>query len=199
MKTIKIAISILALIFLLTSCSKSDDSSVAPKVYPEENFLQGFLNNSGFVNPTSQASSMGFGFQFKPKVNGKINSFVLKLPQVENEVRVTLKKEDVFSAAIYDELINVTTSNTDFVKVITPIQLEKGVNYYLIVKTYNSFYKYSRTSSNQAVISGNIEIIGSDFGVQADGGSGISYFNGLFTSIYDSMCGNISFNFQQTE
>jgi len=197
MKSIKIAFAILAFAFISISCSKSDNQT--PTVYPEENFWQGFINNAGYSNPTpiNTGNNMGYGLQFKPKVKGKINSFVVKLPQT-GSVWITLKKGDLYTTSIYEENFNVTTSNTDFLKVITPIELEKDTKYYLIVVSTN-YFEYNRTSSNQAVISGNIEIDGTSYASNGDSGSGLSNFSNSFNDIWNEMYGNVSFNFQRTE
>lgn len=204
MKTLKttfllLAIAIFASSNIFISCSKKDEDLpiITAKVFPEENFWQGFINNAGFVNQTSNTGNMSYGFQFKPKVKGKINSFIIKIPQTENNIVVTIRKRGTLES-VGKEIFNVTASNSDFVKVITPIQLDKDVSYLIIVST-NSYFNYIRTSSNQVIISGNLDIQGNFYSTSADGGSGIGYFNDYFDVIQSEIKGNISFNFQQTE
>ncbi len=192
---------ILATTFFI-SCSKDDAPEAPPiaTIYPQENFWDGFISNGGYSNQMIQSTRMGHLIKFRPKVKGKINSFVIKQPQVGN-IAIWLKKESSNNSNnIYDsDILAISTSNTNYVKTITPIELEKDSFYYLIFTSTSSF-KYNKTINISPIISGNIEIIGNDFGSNADGGSGFSYFNNLYQpNLNNEMYGNVSFNFQRTE
>lgn len=198
MKTLKTTILILTLITLTFACSKKDDEvTPAPKVYPEENFWQGFIINAGFTSPTSITSTLKeFGYKFIPRVKGKINSVVVKLP-VSGSVGVRIW-DLTTGARIGQETFTVPTANVDFTKTITPLSINKDKEYAISVYSEN-YYKYQRTSTVYPINSGNITISNFDF---ANGtATSLSNFVTSFGSVFigNEINGNISFNFQQTE
>jgi hypothetical protein len=196
MKIFKSVIAIITVFVFVTSCSKSDATLSAPTVYSEENFLPAFLDESGYV---SVSSSTNFGVViFRPKVKGKINSFIVKLPQAENSL---IKIWDVTSnSVLISEVVEVISPNTNTVKVINPLILEKDKDYAISICASN-IYKYTRSiSSSPPITIGNIQVRGymPSIGCATSGSSfnaPLSQGVGFGTEIY----GSASFNFQQTE
>jgi hypothetical protein len=145
MKNLKITIVILMLSIFVISCSKSDDA-------PEKaNFLQELLSVAVFTSTNKElgggfATSDEKGLVFKPKFKGKITAFVLKLPSTDN-VKVTLW-DFTAKTKITDAIVNITTPEVDFVKEITPVQLEKDKEY---VISYNSLYSYDHINTEKIV------------------------------------------------
>lgn len=200
MKSLKIKISKIILLFtsviIVFSCSKKDEDPVpASKVYPEENFWQGFINNAGFNAPTNISANKTSLCVFIPKVKGKINSYVIKIPVAGN---VEVRLFDYTTSGSY--LINetITVPNTEYVKIVTPIELIKDHKYLLSMNCQN-YYSYTRTSTLVPVNSGNISI--THFGLYSGRLFTLSDYGGNLDAlnIDNTIGGNISFNFQQTE
>lgn len=194
-------ITTILLLIITFSCSKNDPAPV-PKVYPEENFLPTFLTNSGlslystFIDENTNAE---FGLAFKPLVKGKINSFIVRIPQANNVIRVTLWDKTTKNV-ITTENVSITATDGDIsvVKVITPIQLEKDKEYVISFNTNDSYYYVKIINNVSYDVAYNVtcnNIIITDF----------LYENGsaqTFPSHSDAnvnFFGNVSFNFQQTE
>jgi hypothetical protein len=98
MKTVKttfalFAITLFASSILFISCSKKDEPIVTPTQAPEQNPLAGYLAATGFDQVTSNNINLinsEFGLSFKPLVNGKITAFVVKIPDVNATLRMTI-------------------------------------------------------------------------------------------------------------
>jgi hypothetical protein len=202
MRNSKTTLTLFSIVFfvsslLLVSCSKKDDTP-APKVYPEENFLPDFLEQTGFATPESSSTDIG-AIIFRPKVKGKINSWIVKLPEAGTAI---IQIWDVTTdAKLTTQEVVVASANTNTVKVITPIPLEKDKDYAIVLCGTN-IYKYKKANtSTVAVTAGNIQVRGfmPSSGCPTSGssfsGSLISAGVGFDTYIY----GSASFNFQQTE
>jgi Domain of unknown function (DUF4082) len=189
MKSIKKTFVILLITFFSFSCSKSDDNNT--KKYPEENFISQFLIKSGVGDPIDFPDRDNFevGFVFKPIVNGKINSLVIKVPQANNSLKVTLW-DKVTGDIIKVEIVNVG-AGANTIKVIDPIPLVKDKEYVLSF-TAKSYYGYyvSQDYIHYPINCGNISIIDS---VSTTGA------NMMPISPSTLFYGNLSFNFQQTE
>jgi hypothetical protein len=200
MKSIKVTLFSFAILFSFLSCEKKEDTTPTPtpKVYAEENFWQGFLIDGGFLAPTVVNSPLQeFGLKFIPRVKGKMNSVVVKIPIAGN---VGVRIWDLTTGArIGESYFNIPTANADFTKVITPIALTKD-KAYAITLYADTYYKYQRSSTVFPITSGNITISNFDRSV-AGTATSLSGFVGSFSdvSIGNEINGNISFNFQQTE
>jgi hypothetical protein len=200
MKSIKVTLFSLAILFSFFSCEKKEDTTPTPtpKVYAEENFLQGFLIDGGFLAPTAVNASLNeFGFKFIPRVKGKMNSVVVKIP-VAGSVGVRIW-DLTTGARIGEEIFTVPTANADFTKTITPIALTKDRAYAITMYAYD-YYKYQRTSTVYPITVGNITISNFDQSV-AGTATSLSGFVGSFSDVFigNTINGNVSFNFQQTE
>lgn len=197
MKTkIKKTILLFAITFSLFSCSKDDDSTPAPITYNEENPLQEFLTATGFVNigtPTINELNYETGLEFTPLVKGKINTIIIKSPDTNSAMRVTIW-DATTKTVLRTEIVNITTVNTNITKNISPLTLEKN-KLYAITFSSNDYFLYRRpgnTDANYPVTSGNIRIERHLDSIQTEQ----TYPTNFPTNYYS---GDLTFNFQQTE
>ena len=200
MKTIFLKLSILIASTIITfSCSKSDDSPpapVAPVVYSEENFLDGYLTSSNFIQATANNINAGdyeFGSEFTPLVKGKITTLKVKLPDVRTNLRVTIW-DKMAGTAIRTETINVAAANTVTVVDIIDLDLIKDKEYAITMNS-NDWYdrrKTDGTSITYPITAGNIKINSYKW----VSGTVSIYPTNLASNYY---AGDLSFNFQRTE
>lgn len=197
MKTNFLKTSILiAFAFVTFSCSKSSSDTATPVVYPEENFLDGYLTSSNFnqatVNKINQPD-YEFGNEFTPLVKGKITILKVKLPDVRTNLRITIW-DKVAGTALRTETVNVATANTVLVFDINDLELIKD-KVYAITMNSNDWYDRRKTDGSSATYPltiGNIKI------------NNYLWINGT-TAIYPTTvaltyyAGDLSFNFQRTE
>jgi hypothetical protein len=191
---------LLAVLFtaIFTSCKKDStpDPVPAPIVYPEENFMDGYLSATGFSEKTTSQVNLSdyeFGNEFIPTVKGKITSLKIKLPDVNSSVRVTLW-DKATTTIIKTEIINVAAANILYTVDIVDINLVKDKEYAISMNS-NDWYDRRKTSSANAtypVTVGNIKITSYTF----RSGTAQSYPNSPQLSYY---AGDVSFNFQRTE
>ncbi len=194
MKTLQ-KVSILILLLFLTSCSKDDDPTPNVPVYNEENPLQSFLTTTGFNQQTMEQTATNdllAGLSFKPTVTGKINSILVKLPAINNNLKVSIW-DNATGNLLRQEIVNVTSANTEITTQITPLQLEKDKIYVISMQTNTAFVRYrtDQTNASFPITSGNIQIL--------------SYREGISTTTiptdnyYNLYAGDCIFKFQQTE
>jgi hypothetical protein len=190
-------ISILVLSIFVISCSKSDDTPSQPKTFPEENFLQGYLNNAGLVYQMEGGGVQyrELAFTFKPLVKGKINSINVKTPQTAGDLYY--KIWDKATNTLIRPLTKITgySSNVDFNKPIEPIVLEKNKEYVFVLQMTNwRVYKKANDSDvAYPITSGNIVIL--DKLYNSSQANSIADYSSDLKQYY----GDFSFNFQQTE
>lgn len=194
MKILKLSIVLLTLV-VLTSCSK-DDGPTAP-TFPEENFLSEYLSKSSLdqeeLKSINSTNSYEFGVEFTPKVKGKITSFVVKLPDANNSLRITLW-DATAKTVIKTETVNVDEADKVKTFAIDAITLTKDKKYMI---TMNSNDWFSRRKSDRSQVtypieSGNINVERYGFSLGTD-----QVYPGAFPDNY--YAGDLSFNFQQTE
>jgi hypothetical protein len=171
MKNLK-TIILSTLIMLFASCSKDNDSNAnQTPATNSENYLQGFLTQSGFNQQTEEFINLSLGkesgLKFSPTVNGKINKIRVKLPATSTGLVVTIWESTTTNDAtkLKEFTIPVNTANTEVV-VDTDINLEANKNYCISHYT-KSFYKRRRTDQNNAnfpFIVGSIKILSSTQG-----------------------------------
>jgi hypothetical protein len=194
MKTLQ-KVSILILLLFLTSCSKDDDPTPNVPVYNEENPLQSFLTTTGFNQQTMEQTATNdllAGLSFKPTVTGKINSLLVKLPVINNNLKVSIW-DNATGNLLRQEIVNVTSANTEITTQITPLQLEKDKIYVISMQTNTAFVRYrtDQTNASFPITAGNIQIL--------------SYREGTSTTTiptenyYNLYAGDCIFKFQQTE
>jgi hypothetical protein len=208
MKTFRTILTLLTFALLTISCSSSGDdeaepvTKVEPVTYKEENPLDAYLAGSGFnqyaVDQINSAFTFELGFSFKPAVAGKINSIVVKIPDVNTALRVTLW--DVTAKTVMkSELVSVPTANVTVEKAITPIMLIKDKEYLITVKS-NDCVRRARIDGSATVypiVAGNIIITG--FSIFDVSSPSLPEFTYPTDNLYNSYRGDVTFKFQQTE
>jgi len=185
----------LSTVAFTTSCSKDDDEQPTPIVYNEENPLDkyhelaGFTTTSNFIN----AGSYEFGLTFSPNVKGKINALIVKLPDVNANLKVTIW-DFTTKTVLRTETVNVSTANAVVTKSIPELSLEKDKKY-VITMNSNDWYKRSKadnTDTTYPIAVGNIK-----FWDYRWIGSASQVFPTNVSLNYNG--GDLSFNFQQVE
>lgn len=185
----------LSTVALATSCSKDDDEQPTPVVYNEENPLDkyhelaGFTTTSNFIN----AGDYEFGLTFSPNVKGKINALVVKLPDVNTNLKVTIWDFNT-KTVLRTETVSVPTANTVVTKSIPELSLEKDKKY-VITMNSNDWYKRSKADNSNAtypITSGNIKVLE----YRWIGGT-TQVFPTNVSLNYNG--GDLSFNFQQVD
>lgn len=194
-RSIKILLMLLG-IFTLTfavSCSKDDDDNSV--IYPEENPLAKYYEQTGFniINPVVDDFSYEFGLAFSSNVKGKINALTVRIPDANPNLRVTIWDYDA-QTVLRTETVNVESANTEVTKSIENLPLEKDKKY-LITMNSNDWYYSSRSNESVAaypITAGNIVFyeFRSKFG-------DAQTFPNLVN--YDYNAGDLSFVFQQTD
>jgi hypothetical protein len=195
MKTVQKTLAFITLLFLF-SCSKDDDPITIIPIYFEENPLQSFLTTTGFNQQTMvQTTTSGellAGISFKPTVKGKINSLLVQLPVINNNLEVSIW-DDTTGNLLRQEIVNVSSANTQIEKQITPLQLEKDKIYVISMQTNTAFVRYKTDQSNASfpITAGNIQVLSYREGTNLTTIPTSNYYN-----LY---AGDCIFKFQQTE
>ncbi|MBL7887726.1 MAG: DUF4082 domain-containing protein [Flavobacterium sp.] len=185
--------TILAIVITMSfvSCSKDDGPT-----FSEENFLPGYLTNSGFSAISSSHVDSGnyeFGVEFTPLVKGKITALRVKLPAVNNSLRITIW-DKATTTPIRTETVNVNTFDTEQSFDITDLELTADHQYALTMNS-NDWYERERTGGTNAtypITSNNIKIDSYKW----ISGTTQSYPTNLALNYY---AGDLSFNFIQVE
>ncbi len=183
---------VLGLAFSLSNCSKSDDN---PTPNPEVNPLPGYLAASGFDQVNASLINQAdyeFGFSFIPIVNGKITAFVVKIPDVNSALRVTIWNKAT-ATVLKNEIINYATAGVEVTKAITALDVVAGTEYVVSFNS-NDYYNRRRTDFANAILPfavGDISITRFMF----RNGSALEIPN-TATANYHS--GDISFKFQKS-
>jgi hypothetical protein len=155
------------LLVLLTmaifSCRKKDP------VYTEESFSEGYLNQTGFLEVTTpgiNSSDFEMGLEFKPTVNGKITSLLVKLPDARTNLRITIW-DKATKLPLRTEIVNVAAANTQYNFDINDFELQKDKEYAISMNS-NDYYLRRKTSGASVVYPiaiGNITILGFGYGL----------------------------------
>lgn len=197
MKTIKTLFTILSVALLTISCSSDDDKEEAVK-YNEENPLDAYMAGSGFSQKAVDVKNSGiyeYGFSFKPTVTGKINALVVKIPDVNAALRITLW-DAATKTVIKSETINVPTANVTVEKAITPIALTKDKEYFFTVNS-DDWINRTKTDGSAAtypITAGSIVITGYAY-ISSTASETIFPTNARNTYY----AGDMTFKFQQTQ
>lgn len=158
-------------VMALNGCS-SDDSTPAPIVtpiphdasYPEENPLPGYLLTTGYTNNINYIDDNNYyemGFSFKPQVTGKINAVLVKLPQPNANIRVTIWDAQT-AQPIRTILVDVPTAHVNSRLAIDPLPVEKDKEY-VISMNANDYYFANRGdfgTNTYPIASGHLLITG---------------------------------------
>ncbi|MDQ1163893.1 hypothetical protein [Flavobacterium sp. SORGH_AS_0622] len=196
MKALKTILTLLLIAVSTVSCSSDDDKDAVK--YNEENPLDAYMAGSGFSQKAVDVKNSGiyeYGFSFKPTVTGKINSLIVKIPDVNPTLRVTLW-DAATKTVIKSETINVATANVTVEKAISPIALTKDKEYFF---TVNSDGWINRTKTDGSavtypIVAGNITITGYAY-ISSTAAETIFPTNARNTYY----AGDVTFKFQQTE
>jgi hypothetical protein len=199
MKTLKLLFAFL--LITIISCSKDDNQK---QKYQEEDPLPAFLSKVNFRQSTPKLLDndeyMERGLVFTPYTKGTFNAFILKLPVSEGFTKVSLWDAETKIIIASDE-INVDVADTEIIKRISPVTLEKGKKYLVSVKSKNGYLhndigsnngviQFPVTISNNLVINSHLwkgDLNYSDNAVYPDSGANALYY------------GNVSFLFQQID
>ena len=198
MKTFKTLFFLLSLALITFSCSSDDDNKPEPIKYAEENPLDAYMAGSGFSQKAVDVKNSGiyeYGFSFKPTVTGKINALVVKIPDVNPTLRITVW-DAATKTVIKSETINVATANVTVEKAITPIVLTKDKEYFFTVNS-DDWINRTKTDGSAAtypIVAGNITITGYAY-ISSTATETIFPTNARNTYY----AGDMSFKFQQTE
>lgn len=195
MKTFKTIFTILSVALLTVSCSSDDKDAIK---YNEENPLDAYLAGSGFSQKAMDVKNSGiyeYGFSFKPTVTGKINALIVKIPDVNAALRITLW-DAATKTVIKSETINVATANVTVEKVITPIALTKDKEYFFTVNSddWINRTKTDGSATTYPITAGNIIITGYAY-ISSTATETIFPTNARNTYY----AGDITFKFQQTQ
>ena len=196
MKTLKTIFTLLAISIFTISCSSDDDNDSVK--YAEENPLDAYMAGSGFSQKAVDVKNSGiyeYGFSFKPKVTGKINSLIVKIPDVNPALRFTVW-DAATKTVIKSETINVATANITIEKAISPIALTKDKEYYFTVNS-DDWINRTKTDGSAAaypITAGNIVITG--YAYISSTASETLFPTNLRNTYY---AGDMTFKFQQTE
>jgi len=197
MKTLKTILTLFTVAIFAASCS-SDDNNPDPVKYNEENPLDAYMAGSGFSQKAVDQKNAGiyeYGFSFKPTVTGKINAIIVKIPDVNATLRVTLW-DAATKTVIKSEIVNVTTANVAVEKTITPIPLTKDKEYFFTVNS-DDWINRTKTDGSAAtypIVAGNITITGYAF-ISSTATETLFPTNPRSTYY----AGDMTFKFQQTE
>ncbi|WP_264535966.1 hypothetical protein [Flavobacterium sp. N1736] len=197
MKTLKTILTLFTISIFAISCS-SDDDKPDPVKYNEENPLDAYMAGSGFSQKAVDVKNSGiyeYGFSFKPTVTGKINSLIVKIPDVNSALRITLW-DAATKTVIKSETVNVTTANVTVEKTITAIPLTKDKEYFFTVNS-DDWINRTKTDGSAAtypIVAGNITITGYAY-ISSTAAETIFPTNARNTYY----AGDVTFKFQQTE
>lgn len=197
MKTLKTLFFLLSIALITFSCS-SDDDKPEPIKYAEENPLDAYMAGSGFSQKAVDVKNSGiyeYGFSFKPTVTGKINALVVKIPDVNPTLRITVW-DAATKTVIKSEVINVATANVTVEKAITPIALTKDKEYFFTVNS-DDWINRTKTDGSAAtypIVAGNITITG--YAYISSTAAETLFPTNIRNTYY---AGDMSFKFQRTE
>ena len=143
MKTYNILACFLLAISSIISCNNDSENSYVT------NFLSDYLKLTKFENKVTSiknGNSMEAGLFFTPSADGKITKLKVKIPDVNNALKITLWKGPTI---LKTETVNVTKADTEQVFDISDVMLTKGTEY-AIPMNYNDWYKRTITDGSNA-------------------------------------------------
>ncbi len=161
MKTILLSLFTVAM--CLGACKKK--STTCP-VGPERPLIQ-FLATSS-LNKNEPLRQQGvptdeIGWTFRPKVNGKLTSVVVKVPNTVIDIPVTIWDNST-KQAITTLNVTTTASDKEAVVPITPLQLVAGKQYVISMNTNNSYdYQNADQGVSYPYTVCNIDILSANY------------------------------------
>jgi hypothetical protein len=186
----KFAFALLITSFALVSCTKKC-------VKGPESPLSGFLSKSTFLKnePLRQQSvpTDEIGFTFRPKVNGTITAFSIKVPNAVMDVPVTLW-DGTSKAQIKTILISTTAADLVATTSITPIPVTAGKTYLISMNSNNSYdYQNADAGTAYPITVCNIDILNCCYNF----GFGTSYPGAVYANT--KFRGHVDFTFEAAE
>ena len=185
-------------LFVTTSCSSDDQSAnTSPVPFAEENPWLGLLAETDLGQTTlvfiDDNNYYDMGMAFIPTVKGQINSFVVKLPESHNNIRISLWDRTT-AEILRTEYIDVLVANTDTKLEILPLQLQKDKEYVVAITSddYYMLFQENGSAVTYPVSVGNITVTGG-----TDQLANAQQMPEFYTA--NAISGIVSFNFQQTE
>lgn len=146
---------------LLTVLSTGLFSCKKDKANRTENFLESYLQQSGFNEATAERNANSeFGLFFTPIKTGTVKKVYVKTPAVQNNIRVTIWEVGA-NKILYSQVINASTANTFFSADVTGLSLTKDVEYAVTMNTTSYFErkKTNGTAATYPITVGNIKIL----------------------------------------
>jgi len=143
MKTYNILACFLLAISSIISCNNDSENSYVT------NFLSDYLKLTKFENKVTSiknGNSMEAGLFFTPSADGKITKLKVKIPDVNNALKITLWKGPTI---LKTETVNVTKADTEQVFDISDVMLTKGTEYAITMNS-NDWYKRTITDGSNA-------------------------------------------------
>jgi hypothetical protein len=197
MKPLKTILTLFTISIFAVSCS-SDNDKPDPVMYDSENPLEAYMSTSGFYQKAADQKNAGiyeYGFSFKPTVTGKINAIIVKIPDVNSTLRVTLW-DAATKTVIKSEMVNVATANVTVEKTITPISLTKDKEYFFTVNSddWINRTKADGSAATYPIVAGNITITG--YAYISSTATETLFPTNARNTYY---AGDMTFKFQQTE
>jgi len=196
MKNLKLRPLLIVLFAAITfaSCDKDDDN--VPYVFPSENPLVGFLEDSGFdqvsTENVDQITNRELGYRFRPTASGAITALAVRIPAVNSALKVTIWDAET-QEVMKTESFNITSSGVAVTKPIVAVGLLKDHEYMITMNT-NDWYSHTRTDNANAsypFTEANIQILGFGYAI----GSGQTFPTISSGNTFD---GDVSFTFQRT-
>lgn len=177
---------------LFFSCSSDDGKTV----YPEEDFLEEYLELTGFNQEGMAIVNQPYdehGIEFMPLKEGKIKEVSVKLPKKKEDLRITFWDSDT-KMPIRTEIVNVASANTNYTFVISDLHVNKEKLYALTMNSGDWIERW-RTDGRDIeypVNTNNVKI----FSYKWVSGTDQIYPEYPILNYYG---GDVSFTFQQTE
>jgi len=142
---------------ILVSCGKDNPTVIT------ENPMASYLTASGFSETTSDIDDgdYEFGISFIPQVAGKITAIVVKLPDNQTNLRVTIW-DVAMKTILRTETIATAMADVETSKNITPLSLAKNKEY-MITFNSNDWYNHEKADSGDAtypILAGEISVTG---------------------------------------
>ena len=158
--------------------------------------METYLASTGFNQDSGERVNFGdyeFGLEFTPLVKGKILALKVKLPDINNSLRITIW-DKATTSLINAGTVDVSAANTEFIFDITDLELVANKEYAITMQS-DDWYMRQKTDAANAVypiIAGNIRI---DKYIWGDGVDQV--YPAESSSLFYG--GDLSFDFLQTE
>lgn len=149
-------LTLLAIVLVGFGSCKKDKKSRS------ENFLNSYLEQSGFNQKSTDAGGFAseFGLFFTPLKPGAIKKIHVKIPGVQNSLRVTVW-EVAANKVLFSQVMNVSTANATTSLDVAALSLQQNVEYAISINSI-PFYRRTRNDAGNAAYPftcGNIKVL----------------------------------------